>query len=103
MRNEDLKMDFHRQVEDRRIRSETIDRLVALLTKNAREPERIGQRVLVMEFILSREKGFPVMKDLAQRMGVSPARASQAVAAMYEEIEAARNVNGPLKGNDEKP
>lgn len=92
-------MDFKQRQREREIRERTIDYLMKIFTRNAQDPERIGRRVLYMQFILDNEKVFPSMKDLADRLGVSSSAASQGVAAMLEELEGLRNLNEPLREN----
>jgi len=95
-------MNSHEKIlHDRKIRDAAMDWLIATVTKNAQNHATIGKRVLIIEFILEREKGFPKMLTLAEKLGVSPARASQAVAAFQEKFNEQRNVNFSTL-NDEK-
>ena len=66
--------------EVQRIRDENTRELVFHLCKNARDPERIGRRLLVMEYQLQRKASSEKVIDLAKRLGVSQPRASKALA-----------------------
>lgn len=92
--------DFKTRQREREIREKAIEYLMEIFTRNAQDPERIGRRVLYMQFILDREKGFPSMKELAAKLRVTPSAASQGVAAMLEDLEALRNLNDPLRENE---
>jgi hypothetical protein len=94
---DDYKLDMLR----RQAASDAIDSVIADLTGHAQDPEKIGRRVLVLQFVLAKEKGFPKLKDLAERLGVSPARASAWVSEYVEVLEDARTVNRTPSGRDQ--
>jgi hypothetical protein len=77
---------------ERKIRSNAVADLMALLTKHAREPETIGRRVLLAAWLLQNEKEVKpeTQKSLAEKWGVSEARVSQAISAMGDELEKIR-------------
>lgn len=61
-------------------RLQTIKYVVRYLTKDAKDPERIGRRVLVWQYQLHRNESSEKVKSLAARLGVSQPRASRAIA-----------------------
>lgn len=76
-----------------KIRAEAIKGVVALLTKNARDPERIGRRVLVLEWLLQDEEKIKSdsQKLLAQSLGVTEGRVSQLVSAVEDALTKIKN------------
>jgi hypothetical protein len=66
-------------IEIRRIREQAIRDLLRELTTLARDPERIGRRVLALEYRLNRAAKGELLLTFAKRLGVSSARASVAV------------------------
>lgn len=68
------------EIETRRIKDETVREVLRRLVKNAKDPERIGRRVLAWDFELRRGEQREKLLTFAQRLGVSSAAASQSVA-----------------------
>jgi hypothetical protein len=68
------------EIEVRRIKDQTIREVIGKLTANARDPERIGRRVLAWEFKLRQAESGERLLQLAKRLGISVSGASQAVA-----------------------
>ena len=77
---------------ERKIRNKTVKRLISMLTKNANEPDRIGRRVLVLNWLLQEEENVKPQsqKHLAQILGVSEGRVSQMLSAVEDGLEKIR-------------
>ncbi len=86
-----MNIDFKARQREREIRERTIDYLMKIFTKNAKDPDRIGRRVLYLQFILNGQRGFPVMTELAERLGVSLSCVSRGVSEREAELEALKN------------
>jgi len=71
-----------------RAKRRLLKELTGLLTNRARDPERIGQRVVILRHVLLRHDGAAEKgQDLARRLKVSESRVSQAVADMQKAID----------------
>lgn len=72
-------------------RREAIRALVKYLTRRAKDPERIGVRVLMLEYALRRRCGFPEKANsFARYQKLSPARVSEALTlidAVLDDLE----------------
>ncbi len=73
-------------IEAARIRRETIERWIRILSKGG-DPETIGKRVLTIEFILNAAEDVR-QTDLAQELDYSKQRASAAIDYWRKIIEA---------------
>lgn len=60
----------------RRARQQTIARLIQWLTSDSRPAKSVGQRCIVVGYLL---KPIGTQRDLARRLGVTEARASQLI------------------------
>jgi uncharacterized protein YigA (DUF484 family) len=80
-------------IHDRRIRDETMREVIGRLTQNAREPDRIGRRVLAWQFKLAQGDERDKLLTFAARLKVTSAAASQAVTAAQEDIHEVRNLS----------
>jgi uncharacterized protein YigA (DUF484 family) len=79
-------------IETRRIRDETIREVIRHLMQNARDPERIGRRVLAWDFKLREGEQREKLLTFAKTLGVSSARASTAVSEAEADLFEVRNV-----------
>jgi hypothetical protein len=68
------------------IREQTVREVIRYLTKDARDLERIGRRVLLWEYQLRRKESEEKVISLAQRLGVSQPRVSKALADVQESL-----------------
>ena len=77
---------------ERKVRNETVKMIVSMLTKNACEPDRIGRRVLVLNWLLQEKENVKPQsqKNLAQILGVSEGRVSQMLSAIEDGLEKIR-------------
>ncbi len=74
-----------RDIEIQQVRDETIRQVILGLTRNARDPERIGRRVLSMYYALRLGGNGQSLLNLSQQLGVSvPAASMQASTAAAE-------------------
>jgi hypothetical protein len=80
-------------IEARRIRDETVREVIARLRKGASDPERIGRRVLAWDYRLRQAATGEKLVKFAQRLEVSPARASIAVSDAHAALSEIVNVN----------
>jgi hypothetical protein len=79
-------------IEARQTRDQTIRALLRWLMRDARDPTRIGRRVLILNYRLNGQPAGDRMLKLAKELGVSSARVSIAVADAEAEIFRIRNV-----------
>ncbi len=68
-------------VERNKVRDEAFRDLIAHVTANTKDPERIGRRILAMKWKLFDSQRGESNLHFARRMGVTESAASQAVSA----------------------
>lgn len=76
--------DLPDELDIRRARQETIVRLLQWLTSGDRRSKAVGQRAIVTGYLL---KPIGTQRDLARRLGVTEARASQLIKEIRAEFK----------------
>jgi Mn-dependent DtxR family transcriptional regulator len=84
----------------------TIRHVIAELLNGANEPDRVGRRVLMLDFALRQEKAKLKQLDLAKELQVSPptvnvslVRAKEILSRLREANFSQKSSNGEAQGN----
>ena len=81
-----------------RVRHETIRSLVAFLARGSSSAQRVGKRVLLLDFMLrAGEEDREKQKVLARRLGISEARVSARISDLARSLESLRTVSSPAE------
>lgn len=75
------------QIEERKIRWAERRRLVAYLARSARDPRRIGIRLLLLNYLYTNGDDRQKQSELADVLKVSKSRVSAALSQLRAEVE----------------
>jgi len=79
-----------------RIRADAIDRFIAELTANAKDPARIGLRVLHAKYARQDPAARPELRNHAKALGIGSAAASASVSSAAQTIKQLIKTNAPV-------